>query len=167
MGQRCRACAAVHALCCRPGLSVAPLHAAAAACRRSTQQQHRGQGRGRGRGQAGCPAGGASLPLVAHSLPGSGVRVQTCALPGALRHLYATPRLTGPPLLSLQVCRTRTSSRTSGRRAASSRRPVVSVPRVATRRERPALPLLCLCCSRASAVCIRVSNEIFLVPRGR
>ena len=39
------------------------------------------------------------------------------------------------------------------------------MPRVATRRERSALPLLCLCCSRASAVCIRVSNEIFLVPR--
>ena len=104
------------------------------------------------------PCCGRSPPLVAHRLPGSGERV-----PGRARVHCALSRGLRALPLALQVCRIRTSSRTSGRRAASSRRPVVSVPRVATRRERPALPLLCLCCSCASPV--RVSNEIFLVQK--
>ena len=104
------------------------------------------------------PCCGRSPPLVAHRLPRSGERV-----PGRARVHCALSRGLRALPLALQVCRIRTSSRTSGRRAASSRRPVVSVPRVATRRERPALPLLCLCCSCASPV--RVSNEIFLVQK--
>ena len=112
------------------------------------------------------PCCGRSPPLVAHRLPGSGERV-----PGRARVHCALSRGLRALPLALQVCRIRTSSRTSGRRAASSRRPVVSVPRVATRRERSALPLLCLCCSRASAVeswqsmCCTTSSRIDTVRR--
>ena len=68
---------------------------------------------------------------------------------------------------TLQVCRIRTSSRTSGRRAASSRRPVVSVPRVATRRKRSPFATVfapvrrrCMCVAKLFSPLSRPKNYV-------
>ena len=87
----------------------------------STQRQHAAAARSRNGRRAGC----CDAPA------GFSFRMQTSA-PG---YAVLSRRLPDPPFI-LQVCRIRPSSPTSGRRAASSRRPVVSVPRVATRHKR-------------------------------
>merc|ERR1740130_745516 len=101
----------------------------------------------------------AAMPL--HSLCWvCSVRMQTSA-PG---HAVLSICLLLPPF-NLQACRIRPSSPTSGRRAASSRRPVVSVPRVATSARRSLLgERLCYCVllSCVGGVCaLRSSFHLF------
>jgi large subunit ribosomal protein L18e len=120
-GWRCRG-GAVRGCSLRDGWpALAPRHAQAAARSGSTQRQHAAAARSRNGRRAGC----CDAPA------GFSFRMQTSA-PG---YAVLSRRLPDPPFI-LQVCRIRPSSPTSGRRAASSRRPVVSVPRVATRRKR-------------------------------